>query len=190
MACHLYQVTGGYALASANCTGACPRGHYCPAGTVRPIACAGGRYADAEGATSERCHGLCERGHFCPTGSVDRRQQRCCDDFYGAQCETRYCPDGVAAPANVTVGHYAVGGDRATRDAQRPCAARAVPSGGAGVASEFVCPSTTVRTDGAGNPAVVASVNYEGVEHASGTHAARETDSFYRRNDRLKDPLY
>ena len=64
---------GRYGNASQNtdasCAGACPRGHYCPAGSALPIPCPAGSYGDQEGLVNAGCSGSCLPGFYCPAGS-------------------------------------------------------------------------------------------------------------------------
>ncbi len=44
----------------------CPRGYYCPAGSIRPQGCSPGTYQDQEGEST------CQ---ICPPGSVNRKKR-------------------------------------------------------------------------------------------------------------------
>ena len=59
-------------LWTAECSGECLIGFYCPPASTRADAarCAAGRYADVFGATSSACVGPCAAGYFCPAGSA------------------------------------------------------------------------------------------------------------------------
>ncbi|CEM28618.1 unnamed protein product [Vitrella brassicaformis CCMP3155] len=94
----------------ANCT-ACPNGHYCVPGTVRPIPCPAGSYAQdstiggAEAAGSAPPFPCipCDAGNFCPTGSVDP-----------IPCGVGYfSPQGASQCLKCPKGHYC---DSATTD--------------------------------------------------------------------------
>lgn len=53
-----------YGLMTSTCTGACPKGFYCPFATGHPLACPPGTYGDQLGLTDARCSGLCPRGYY------------------------------------------------------------------------------------------------------------------------------
>ena len=64
-------------LDSANCTGPCAPGHYCPRGSTsrheRP--CPIGRYGATEGLRDSLCTGPCKKALDCPLGSTRKQPQ-------------------------------------------------------------------------------------------------------------------
>ena len=102
-------------LASAACSGRCPRGHFCPAGSAQPVPCPGGAYGDVSGLPSERCSGACPEGHYCPPGTARPRSSPC-----GSAAV--YCPLGSARPRPVDAGAYSLGAsDPAQQPRQQAC---------------------------------------------------------------------
>lgn len=53
-----------YGLMTARCTGACPKGFYCPLATGHPSACPPGTYGNQLGLTDARCSGPCPPGYY------------------------------------------------------------------------------------------------------------------------------
>jgi protocatechuate 3,4-dioxygenase beta subunit len=86
-------------LQSAECTGlclpgeycppasaqptVCPKGHYCSQGHIRSP-CPAGRYGARTGIEDEACSGLCRPGYFCPEGSVSKTEVQCPAGRFGA----------------------------------------------------------------------------------------------------------
>ena len=100
-------------LATVQCSGSCPKGHYCPLRTIKPTNCPAGRYgtvADASrvrnvtwtgdsvielndqvrniqlinvGHDDARCSGPCALGHYCPASSTVANQIQCPAGRYG-----------------------------------------------------------------------------------------------------------
>ena len=62
-------------LESANCTGPCATGHYCPRGSVQSqeIPCPIGRYGATEGLGTSLCSGPCKKALDCPLGSKSKQ---------------------------------------------------------------------------------------------------------------------
>lgn len=55
--------------ANADCSGLCPKGHYCPQGVDLPLPCPEHTYRDTEGAeTPDQC-APCPAGFYCPSGN-------------------------------------------------------------------------------------------------------------------------
>jgi hypothetical protein len=52
---------------TSQCGNACPRGSYCPAHSIYPIACAAGRFGALESLTTPDCTGVCPIGIPCHT---------------------------------------------------------------------------------------------------------------------------
>lgn len=65
-------------VTSPECTGACAKGYYCPAGSLVSTAmiCPIGRYGDREGLTSAECSGPCPHPLDCPPGSTTPKPGR------------------------------------------------------------------------------------------------------------------
>ena len=130
------------------CSGLCPAGRYCPSQTVVPILCPAGRFGGSvEGLTSAACstacrpgttdcvQSSCPRGYFCESGATEATP---------CGSSARYCPEGSAAPTNVTEGHFSVGSDSfTTRFAEAPCRAGNMCSDG----REFPCPPGTYSSE-------------------------------------------
>ena len=72
----------------------CPKGHYCPEGSVLPIACEAGTYANEEGRGN--CT-VCPRGYYCEEATVD--PEPCPQGSYclaGTKSSTEFlCPAGT-----------------------------------------------------------------------------------------------
>ena len=108
-------------LATAECSGKCLPGSYCPSPSAVPISCSLGHYcpdglvqipcsAGKFGATiglkDSSCSGFCSLGHYCPSGSSSATQVPCPAGRFGAlnglgnsNCsglchEGYYCPAG------------------------------------------------------------------------------------------------
>lgn len=55
--------------ANEDCSGLCPKGHYCPQGVDLPLPCPEHTYRDTEGAeTPDQC-APCPAGSYCPSGN-------------------------------------------------------------------------------------------------------------------------
>ena len=101
-----------YGLETAQCSGSCPKGHYCPVRTQKPTNCPAGRYGTVEDASNTRnvswtgdnvielndprnihlinvghydarCSGPCALGHYCPAASTVASQLPCAAGRYG-----------------------------------------------------------------------------------------------------------
>jgi hypothetical protein len=66
-------------LSYETCSGLCPIGFYCPAGTVSStqFRCPAGRYGSERGLKSSSCTGECAAGYYCKEGSVSPTQFQC-----------------------------------------------------------------------------------------------------------------
>lgn len=64
-------------LVTSNCTAACPKGYYCPEGSVLPIPCPAGTFGEVIGLTNMSCSGVCAPGYWCPEASVSATQVAC-----------------------------------------------------------------------------------------------------------------
>ena len=120
--------TSATAQGPSVCNMDCPRGSYCPAGSVKPLHCPAGRYGAATRAQNEACSGECEAGYFCPASSTSPRAFPCGNTTY-------LCPGGAARPRRVDDGFYTLpeeGSRISTRTAQAPCKAGSycVPTSG------------------------------------------------------------
>lgn len=65
----------GRRLQTANCTGPCAPGHYCPPGSTRSqeMPCPIGRYGAEEGLGTSLCTGPCKKALDCPMGSTRKQ---------------------------------------------------------------------------------------------------------------------
>ena len=126
-------------LSSAECSGRCRPGYYCPWGSIdrKQQPCPAGRWG-TDGMGTELCEGGCTAGYYCPQSSTRHDQISC-----GA--ETLYCPPGSGRPLNVSNRFYTVGGTVTTRTGQAACAAHTPP---AGAQLREICPSTTAPLHG------------------------------------------
>ena len=108
--------SASHATDSEQCFNVCPPGYYCPAGSVEPTPCPGGRYSDAYGLSSEECSGSCMAGYFCPRGSTRATQYVCGNASY-------FCPEGSSGRLLANIGFYTgpLTTSSATRYEQLPC---------------------------------------------------------------------
>ena len=84
---------------SFSCSGACPRGAYCPEGSANATLCAPGTYNPAVGAQSSESCVPCQRGARCPKGAaapIDCDEGSFQDTPGQSTCQT--CPDGTYCP--------------------------------------------------------------------------------------------
>ena len=92
-----YGATAG--LGTAECSGQCLAGTYCPSGTVLPltcplghycpdgqvqIPCPAGKFGSITGLKDESCSGYCSVGHYCPSGSTSATQTACPAGRFGS----------------------------------------------------------------------------------------------------------
>lgn len=72
LGCDAGRFGNGMGLTSGLCSGICPRGYYCPPGTVNYYnnPCPAGRYGSTEGLTDSSCSGPCQHSYECPEASV------------------------------------------------------------------------------------------------------------------------
>ena len=135
-------------LQNASCTDVCPKGYYCPEGSVNGTLrrCPSGRYGTSEGLTDRACTGRCHEGYYCPEGSTSPTQHQCSQPVPTTRYWTPdttaegrtsapppeelqtpprsdavFCPLGSAVPTVVLPGHYSLGQDRHTRTGQARC---------------------------------------------------------------------
>ena len=103
-------------LKDSRCSGQCPPGYFCAAGSSdrRATPCPGGTFGEAPGQTGPACEGKCAPGYYCPAGSANATAEDCGGPSV-------YCPEGSAAPLVVSLGYYSVEGPPAQRVAQRVC---------------------------------------------------------------------
>jgi len=89
-------------LMSADCSGPCSPGHWCPAASIvaTQIACPAGVFGNATGLKSPMCSDACPEGYYCPPGTSV--PTLVCDE------PSVYCPRGSGAPSNVDPGFYTV----------------------------------------------------------------------------------
>lgn len=84
----------------------CPRGKYCPAGTVTPIDCPLGMFNNATTAGSSAACIACWGGYVCDSAPLTLPSKLCPATFY--------CPNGtVSASLTCTVGSFCAGGNSA-----------------------------------------------------------------------------
>ena len=101
-----------YGLDTVQCSGSCPKGHYCPVRTIKPTNCPAGTFGSvgdsnrkrnvtwtgdnvielasvlnvvviAVGLDEARCSGDCALGHYCPAASTVVTQIQCPAGRYG-----------------------------------------------------------------------------------------------------------
>ena len=84
------------------CDKICPAGFKCPYGTVKPIPCGPGEYANYY---SSKCS-VCEPGFYCPTTSVRIA-----------------CPDGTYSEGNATACKGCEAGYYCQNNVRIPCMA-------------------------------------------------------------------
>ncbi|RLN87726.1 hypothetical protein BBJ28_00020060, partial [Nothophytophthora sp. Chile5] len=87
-------------LATRECSGSCPVGHFCPKASVLPTPCPSGAFGAAEGLTDAGCSGLCPAGYACPEGSASATTWPC--------DEGTFCPIGSATPRLPKPGTHVV----------------------------------------------------------------------------------
>ena len=103
-------------LSSSNCSSDCPKGSYCPLGSIQPILCPAGRYGSSMNLSNVLCSGECAKGHYCPAGSVSSTEIPCRGGIYGPSegltnpscslqcndndtyCSINYCEEGYYCP--------------------------------------------------------------------------------------------
>lgn len=77
----------------------CPKGYYCPAGTIDPTPCPVGTYGDATGYTSGADCVPCDAGSYCPfPGMTDTTLITCTQGYY--------CVEGTISPIPCPKGTY------------------------------------------------------------------------------------
>ena len=91
--------TATYANGRSSCNMDCPVGHYCPAASVAPRKCAGGRYGSSRNLQTAACSGVCRAGYYCPEGSASATAFPCGNENF-------FCPLGSSARTQVLPGHY------------------------------------------------------------------------------------
>ncbi len=66
-------------LTTAECSGVCPIGYFCPEGTVNGTVhrCPAGRYGNATSMSDTACSGVCRAGYHCPEASTSNTQLQC-----------------------------------------------------------------------------------------------------------------
>jgi hypothetical protein len=102
--------TVGTGLGTMHAERECLPGSYCKDGVKR--LCDFGHWGNKYGMNVSTCIGLCAAGHYCPEGSISPTEVQCGD-------ANKYCPgEGTYKPTLVDKGHYSIGGNQSTRDAQ------------------------------------------------------------------------
>lgn len=119
-------------LGTATCSGPCPRGHFCAAGTTSPTStpCPGGRFGAVEGLGLDSCSGECTAGYYCPPGSTSRTQAPCTGSAW-------YCSAASSAPLSVPAGFYSFPVGNATATDAYPCLASTYCTSGV----QYDCPA-------------------------------------------------
>lgn len=100
--------------------GACPAGHYCPEGTITPIACQPGTINDLTGSSSVADCKLCPQRYYCPY-----RGKTSSDYYIGTATTTFYCSAGylcfsgasIPTPTDTTTGRKCAIGTYCVADA-------------------------------------------------------------------------
>lgn len=67
----------------------CTAGHYCPEGSVTPVACPSGKYSGSTGNTNSTACLACTPGFICPNASTEAPTEPCPAGFY---CPAGACP--------------------------------------------------------------------------------------------------
>lgn len=98
------------------CNMDCPVGHYCPAGSVKPLKCPAGRFGATRNLGTIDCDGECYEGYYCPPGSTSPNRFVCGNATY-------YCPAGTPIKLNVEPTFFSVPEDvpESRRTAQQEC---------------------------------------------------------------------
>ncbi|KAA0172796.1 hypothetical protein FNF27_05776 [Cafeteria roenbergensis] len=104
-------------LKSPLCSGECPKGYYCPAGTSsrNEHPCPAGTYGSTTGLTSSACSGLTSAGYYSTGGGTSATQYPCAAGRYGSGGQTnsqcsgpcppgKYCPQGTASGSGPDCG--------------------------------------------------------------------------------------
>lgn len=101
-------------LSTAQCTGPCSAGHFCPAGSSKPKEhrCPPGRYGARQGLMDRGCDGPCPAGYYCSEGATT--PQPCGSDGF-------FCPTSSGRPLPVQPGYYSTGGTNTTRTGEVAC---------------------------------------------------------------------
>ena len=112
-------------------SGICPKGHYCPPGTVLPLPCLPGTFSDVAGlATAEECtpctngmfcvdfgltepSGFCLEGYYCPVGAVNSTDTLCPAGYY--------CINGSTLPTPCPAGTFSTLFGLTSRNECSPC---------------------------------------------------------------------
>ena len=126
-------------LDTAECSGRCDAGYYCPLASTsaQQVACPAGRYG-AGGDANAFCTGSCRQGYYCPNASTTAFQNEC-----GA--DSVYCPHQSSKPTSVTAGSYSAGQNATIRTTAHVCEVGTYwGTPPAANSRENVCPSTTV----------------------------------------------
>lgn len=80
-------------------TGAmCPKGHYCGAGSTRPLTCKAGTYMPSRMAQSPESCLQCPPGQYCEQDGIFDLTDRFCDEGY-------YCKEGASSPKQLACGY-------------------------------------------------------------------------------------
>mgnify|MGYP003387336271 CR=1 FL=1 len=127
-------------LTTAECSGVCPSGYFCPEATYSKFQfrCPAGRYGGVTGLTDSSCSGLCEAGYYCPEQSTSPTQVACghlytrsepSDDVIStievgralSHPNSVFCWQGSPVPQSVHPGFYSVNNDYLTRSAEVQC---------------------------------------------------------------------
>ena len=99
-------------MTSPSCSGTCPAGFVCPAGsTSATTSCPAGSFCAAGSGVPT---GGCEPGFYCPDGSTSNRPNPCGGNNV-------FCPPSAVAPQSVGPGNFSAGGTPTTRSQQLPC---------------------------------------------------------------------
>ena len=80
----------------------CPKGHFCPAGSVEPVKCTPGKYCETTGLAAVT--GNCDEGYYCKEGASTKRPR---DGLTGDICPSGYyCEEGSEMPTPCAPGTY------------------------------------------------------------------------------------
>ena len=81
-------------MRDANCSGECPTGYYCPAGSITPLLCADGTFGAWAGLRASAQCTACSPGYVCISG----QRTPCRRDSYSTRWESKSLLDCLSCP--------------------------------------------------------------------------------------------
>eukprot|EP00750_Incisomonas_marina_P016607 INCI19214.1.p1 GENE.INCI19214.1~~INCI19214.1.p1 ORF type:complete len:6126 (+),score=1170.25 INCI19214.1:309-18686(+) len=143
----------------------CPQGHYCPAQSIEPKPCPGGKYLGAEAQTNASDCLACPPGYYCDESALSAPKGLCSPGYYctslsetatptgeafGDVCPAgKYCPEGAAEPQACPAGKYnpnvgsSAPGNCSLCEAGYYCGENATTYVGSDCPSGYFCPAGT-----------------------------------------------